>query len=104
MIDTSKATVLYTTKGGYGVPDPDLKKWGLSDHFSPFKEFEIERDDSRLKTSPPAPGGEGLPRRQGRHALRHLPNRTRQAGDASSREKPCFSGDHPPEFDWEGLI
>lgn len=48
-IDTKKAFVFYVTKGGYGFKDEELPKWKLNDgDHSPFKEFEIERDDAEL--------------------------------------------------------
>ena len=46
-INHEKATVLYISKGGWGCADPQLKEWGLKEQFSPFKEFEIARDDSQ---------------------------------------------------------
>ena len=46
-VNHEKATVLYVSKGGWGCADPQLKEWGLKEEFSPFKEFEISRDDSQ---------------------------------------------------------
>ena len=46
-VNHEKATVLYISKGGWGCADPQLKEWGLKERFSPFKEFEIARDDSQ---------------------------------------------------------
>ncbi len=101
MVDTDRAVVLYTTKGGYGVADPSLKSMGLSDHYSPFKEFEIGRDDEatddiakRAKVVKDfRAGAVGMPcgicaTAMGKRAL------------SCSMKKPCFSGDHPPEYDW----
>jgi hypothetical protein len=46
LIDTTKACVLYVSKGGYGVKDTSLKEAGLVDGgYSPFKEFTVERND-----------------------------------------------------------
>lgn len=45
-IDTSRATILYMTKGGYGEKSKAPREWGLTDMpWTPFKEFVIERDD-----------------------------------------------------------
>jgi len=47
-IDTADAYVIYLTKGGYGYQDEQLRRWKLLDgDFSPFKEFEVKRDDSQ---------------------------------------------------------
>lgn len=43
LVDTSHAKILYACKGGY-VSNPELKEHGH--HFTPFKEYEIKRDDS----------------------------------------------------------
>lgn len=40
-INTERAWVLYFVKGGYGYKDPDL-----GGGFSPFKEYEVVRDDA----------------------------------------------------------
>ena len=45
-VNTARAKILYTSKGGFGNADPELETWGLPDKFSPFKEFEIQRDDA----------------------------------------------------------
>lgn len=44
-IDTTSASILYVCKG-FGCKDTDPSKWGLKDgSFSPFREFDVERDD-----------------------------------------------------------
>lgn len=46
IISTNKATVFYVSKGGFGTLDPELVKFGITDSkYSPFKEYEVERDD-----------------------------------------------------------
>lgn len=46
-IDCHDAFVLYTTKGGYGFKDEQIRRWKLLDgDFSPFREFPVVRDDS----------------------------------------------------------
>lgn len=46
LVDVSKATLLYVSKGGWGVPSVDPEKWGIVDRsWSPFKEFDLVRSD-----------------------------------------------------------
>ncbi len=48
VVHTDSARVLYVSKGGYGVKDLDVKKWDFRDDgMSPFKEYEVLRDDSQ---------------------------------------------------------
>ncbi|MBN7763677.1 hypothetical protein JYP52_21295 [Nitratireductor aquibiodomus] len=101
-IETSHGYILYTTKGGYGCADPEVKKWGLSDNFSPFKEFEIERKDADTKDLAKSAkvvkdfrdGKVGMP-----CGICSWPTSKRAAGCAI--RKACFSGDYPPEYDWK---
>lgn len=101
-IDTSKLVILYTTKGGYGCADPSIKKMGFTDGFSPFKEFEIKRDDKELddillraqvledfrkKTV-------GMP-----HGI--CPSAMSARAAKCTFKTKCFSGEHPPEHDWK---
>jgi Holliday junction resolvase-like predicted endonuclease len=47
-VDTERATVIYVTKQGWGVKDPTIQAMGFGEKpFAPFKEFEVERDDSQ---------------------------------------------------------
>ena len=101
MVNTKQATILYISKGGFGTLDPELKKWGLSDQFSPFKEFTIHRDDSLT---------EGICKRAKvvtdfRKGLVGMPcgicttamdKRAKTCGFRGA----CFSGDYPPEYFW----
>lgn len=101
-IDTSEAAILYTTKGGYGCADPEVKKWGLSDNFSPFKEFFVERDDKATKE----PAFRAKVVKDFRDGKVGMP-----CGICSSSmskravgcefKKACFSGEFPPEYDWK---
>lgn len=44
---TDEGVVLYTSKGGYGYADPEVKTWGFPDDgFSPFKEYRVKRNDA----------------------------------------------------------
>jgi len=43
---TDRAIIIYLVKG-FGAKDPKLKDLGVKELFSPFKEFIIERDDSK---------------------------------------------------------
>lgn len=45
-IDTTRAILLYLSKGGWGVKSSDPREWGLKDMaWTPFKEFTVRRDD-----------------------------------------------------------
>jgi hypothetical protein len=48
-IDTENAKILYIIKGGWGVPSTDPAEWGITADFgwTPFKEFDIKRDDEQ---------------------------------------------------------
>jgi hypothetical protein len=48
-INQEAATVLYISKGGFGVQDFGLAEMGLNDKFSPIKEFVIDRDDAETQ-------------------------------------------------------
>lgn len=45
-IDTESAVILYVSKGGYGCADTEAGSNGLTEKFTPFKEFDVERDDT----------------------------------------------------------
>ena len=100
-VATEEARVAYFCKGGY-VADPELKKMGLHDTFSPMKEYKVKRDDKRTDDL----------------SLRALAVAEYRAGKTSmpcgicstalvKRAKgcavkaACFSGDHPGEYDWQ---
>jgi hypothetical protein len=101
-IDTTEADILYVSKGGYGVADPDLKKWGLSEHFSPFKHYTVARNpkavepyshaakvvkDFRAKTAAMPTG------------ICHTAMEKR--AKACAMCKACFSGAFPAGYDWQ---
>jgi hypothetical protein len=44
-VDDQVATVLYLSKG-HGIADPSLKAMGVNESLSPFKEFQVYRDDA----------------------------------------------------------
>jgi len=100
-VSTDTATILYTSKGGFGCADPELKKWGLSDQYSPFKEFEIKRNDSetdeivaRAKVIKDFREGKvGMPCGVCTTAMS-------SRAKACGLKGPCFSGEYPPEYDW----
>lgn len=101
MVDTDQAYILYVSKGGYGCADPELSSLGLSDKFSPFKEFEIKRDDSatddltkRAKVVKDFREGKvGMPCGICSSAL------VKRAAGCPMKAK-CFSGEYPAEYDW----
>lgn len=102
MVSTDSATILYVSKGGYGCADPELAKWGLTDKFSPFKEFEIKRDDAltdmlsaRAKVVKDfRDGNVGMPYGICETALSKRAKYCPLKG-------VCFGGDYPPEYDWK---
>jgi hypothetical protein len=48
-INTKQGIILYCSKGGFGCLDMLPMQWGLFDRFSPFKEFRVERDDTKTE-------------------------------------------------------
>jgi rubrerythrin len=102
LVDTQKAKILYTTKGGFGCAAPELKGWGLHDQFSPFKQYEVTRNDKliddlmvRSKAVKDFRDGKaGMP--CGICATALVPRAAR-----CSLKAKCFSGDYPPENDWK---
>jgi hypothetical protein len=102
MVNSQKGRVLYTTKGGYGCADPDLKKWGIRDGFSPFKDYEVVRKDAET---------DGLSARakvvkdfrDGNIAMPHglCPTALAKRAQYCPLKKVCFSGAHPPEHEWK---
>lgn len=100
--DTQEITVLYVSKGTYGVADPEPAKWGFGDRFSPFKEFVVQRDDSktqhlvdRAKIVKRYRAGEiGMP-------CGICPTALTPTAQKCVVKKACFSGEFPPEYDWK---
>lgn len=48
-VDPSRAIILYVSKGGYGCAQDWLAQAPTFDKFSPFKEYEILRNDSEVE-------------------------------------------------------
>lgn len=98
MVNTSRAKILYVSKNGFGCADDQLAEWGVSEKFSPFKEFEVERDDEMVEP-------------YWQRARMVTDYRNKEAGmpagvcptSLCSRAKmcpvrtPCFSGQYPAE-------
>ena len=101
LVQHDRAKVLYVCKGGY-VADPELKRWGLADRYSPFKEFDVGRDDAQTE-EPSRRARVVKDYRSGAVAMpsgicsNALARRARQCPLA----KLCFSGDHPPGYHWQ---
>jgi hypothetical protein len=101
MVSTETITILYVSKGGYGCLDEDVSKWGLTEKFSPFKEFAVTRDDSQTDdlvkrarvVKDFRDGKVGMPCGICSTAM------AKRAATCPLRG-PCFSGDHAPEYDW----
>ncbi|CAA2141438.1 hypothetical protein [Hyphomicrobium sp. ghe19] len=101
-VNTQVATILYVSKGGFGCADDQLKKWGLYDNFSPFKEFEIKRNDASVESLAKRAkvvkdfrdGKVGMPAGLCPTAF------CKRAGGCPVKSQ-CFSGEYPPEYDWK---
>lgn len=96
-INTSKANILYISKGGYGTLDNGLGAWGVGDKFSPFKEFVIHRDDK--ETEPYMASAKRL--KDFRDGVKGMPcgvcdTAFEQRAQACPVQKQCFSGEFPP--------
>ena len=101
-VATDKATIMYITKAGYGCADPQLASWGLSEKFSPFKEYEVLRNDketddiqkrAQVVTEYRA-GMHGMPTGL---CMTALSKRAVICGFKGA----CFSGDHPAMHEWQ---
>jgi hypothetical protein len=101
-INTKKARILYTSKGGFGVKDDEVKGWGLGEFFSPFKEFEVTRDDKATNDMA----------RRSRIALEYSHGKIGMPygvcatmfddrAKACPLAKTCFSGQFPPSHEWQ---
>lgn len=100
-VNTNEARVLYVCKAGY-ISDPELKKWGLTDKFSPFKEFTLSRKDDVTVT----PSERAKVVKQFRAGEVGMPCGICATGmvkraQTCRMKNACFSGDHPPEHDWK---
>jgi hypothetical protein len=100
-VDTQEARVFYVSKGGYGCLDDEVKKWGIGEQFSPFKEFTITRNDTvteeptkRARAAYQYMQGEvGMPEGICETALGKRAKRC-------PKVKECFSGKFPAEHEW----
>ena len=105
MVNQEKATILYIAKNAYGVKDDTLEKDGTKDKFSPFKEFNVVRNDKltdhldlRAKVVKAFRGGAvGMPAGVCPSSL------SKRAKGCALREH-CFSGEYPPVYDWSGAV
>lgn len=101
-VNTKVATIIYVSKS-FGFKDADLKADGIKDAaFSPFKEFEILRDDTMsdtsyakakaLKTWQDNPKG-GLP-------CGVCPNGLSKRAQGCTAVTACWSGSYPATISW----
>lgn len=102
LVRTDRAYVLYASKGGYGCLDKEVQGWPTHEQFSPYKEFEIKRDDSQTDDLV-APAKIVYDYRQGLIGMPagvcHSALDKRAA--KCPRRAECFSGKYPPEHHWE---
>lgn len=100
-VSSTRATVFYISKGGFGCADEQLKQWGIKESYSPFKEYEIDRNDEetdiyavRSKAVKDfRTGEEGVP-----FGICSTPMAKRASG--CLMKEACFSGQFPPVNDW----
>jgi rubrerythrin len=101
LVQHDRAKVLYVCKGGY-VADAELRQWGLPDRYSPFKEFDVGRADQQTDelsrrakvVKDYRSGAVAMPAGICASALA---KRARSCALC----KLCFSGDHPPAYQWQ---
>lgn len=89
--------ILYVSKGGYGCADPSLTIHGISEKFSPFKEFRVSRDDSETDILVSM----GMVVKNFRNRSIGMPQGVCSTSLckralACPYKIPCFSGDFPP--------
>lgn len=100
-INTQVGSVLYMVKG-YGTKCEKIRKWGIPDMgFSPFREFEVIRDDSKtdyLLSMAKAVHSN----RQGKTGIPCgiCPTSTHRIAKACPVRKQCFSKKYPHEITW----
>jgi len=101
-VDTSRATVLYVSKGGYGCAQDWMRREGVRERYSPFKEYVVTRDDevvrAYLTKARAAVGhsrGEGMPS----GVCKTLFERRAQGCPVA---KECFGDLYPAEVHWQG--
>ena len=101
LVATDAATIIYISKGGYGCADPELKKWGLTEQYSPFKEFEVKRDDK--ETDDLVKRAKAIKDfREGKAGMPAGICATAMSKRAQTcpLKAACFGGDHPPVYEW----
>lgn len=102
LLDTSEAKILYVSKGGFGCADLGLKKLGINEGFSPFKEFSIKRNDK--STEPLSERARVVKRfRSGEIGMPCgvCPSALSKRAMSCPVRKECFSGDYPAVYDWK---
>jgi hypothetical protein len=101
-VNTDVATILYVSKGGYGCADDQLTKWGLYDKFSPFKEFEIKRNDASVESlAQRAKVVKDFREQKVGVPTGLCPTAFCKRAAGCPVKTACFSGDYPAEYDWK---
>ena len=101
LVNQKEANILYVSKGGFGCADDELAKWGLSEKFSPFKEYKITRDDSETDAlSDRAKVVKDF--REKKIGMPHglCPTAMHKRSHGCPMKGACFSGKYPPKHDW----
>ena len=93
MVDTDSALVLYVAKGGWGVRDDQVPTWKVAhdSSWSPFKEYEVRRDD--VLTKGPWADGAALVKAQkaGKAPPRTCGTQMDRRALACCSRAPCFA-------------
>lgn len=104
-INTQKAKILYVSKS-YGFKDDSIHAAGIKDApFSPFKEFDIERDDSltddALNRAKALTLWRNLPKDQPNGLPCGIcPNGLGKRAQKCCAVAPCWNGHHPSTITW----
>ena len=96
-INPNRSVILYSVKGGYGFIDNDLKKQSFQDGpYSPFKEFEITRDDESLDNMVESARLVELFKKEGKIPLGVCVNSFDKRAKSCPMFDACFSTKYPP--------
>lgn len=94
-IDTQKAFILYISKGGYGHQDDVVKTWKLKDgDYSPFKEFEVERNDEETDELMEYAAAVDEYKKTGKIPLGICPTSVVRRAKYCKMHDQCWGGDH----------
>ena len=105
MVSHERARIMYISKSGYGCADDSLKAMGIKEGFSPFKEFEVARDDDQ--TQDPAMRSKVVKDfRDGQVEMPRgiCPSALTNRAKGCALKAACFSGEYPGVYQWKGSV